>query len=73
MDDIKPGNLISTLDYRGKKVYSIVLVCYNRYSFKEVMLLSEGKIKSIIIDGSKSPITLEQEAENESRTPTKTL
>ena len=63
MPDIKAGDLISTLDYRGKKVYSLVLSCYNRYGFKEIQTLTDGKIKAIVYDGSTSIITLEQEAE----------
>ena len=63
MPEIKSGDLISTLDYKGKKVYSIVLCCYNRYGFKEIQILTDGKIKAIVYDGSTSVITIEQEAE----------
>jgi hypothetical protein len=63
MNDIKAGDLISTLDYKGKKVYSIVLTCYNRYGFKEIQTLTGGKIKAIVYDGSTSAVTLEQEVE----------
>ena len=63
MPDIKAGDLISTLDYSGKKVYSIVLCCYNRFGFKEIQILTGGKIKAIVYDGSTSVITLEQEVE----------
>lgn len=63
MAEIKAGDLISTLDYRGEKVYSIVLSCYNRYGFKEIQALTKGKIKAIVYDGATSVITLEQEAE----------
>jgi hypothetical protein len=73
MTDIKSGDLISTLDYRGKKVYSIVLACYNRYGFKEIQILTAGKVKAIVYDGSLSSIIVEQEVKNESRTTTKTL
>ncbi len=73
MGKIKPGDLISTLDYKGKKVYSLVLCCYNRYGFKEIQTLTDGKIKAIFYDDTKSAITLEQEVKNESRTSTTTL
>ena len=73
MPYIKVGDLISTLDYRGKKVYSLVLSCYSRYGFKEIQILTNGKIKAIVYDGSTSVITIEQEAENESRASTTTL
>ena len=63
MPEIKAGDLISTLDYRGKKVYSLVLSCYNRYGFKEMQILTDGKIKAIVYDGATSVITLEQKVE----------
>lgn len=63
MPDIKAGDLISTLDYKGKKVYSLVLCCYKRFGFKEIQILTDGKIKAIVYDGSTSVITLEQEVE----------
>ena len=63
MTVIQTGDLISTLDYRGKKVYSLVLCCYNRYGFVEIQTLTDGKIKAFVYDGSKSVITVEQEVE----------
>ena len=63
MPEIKAGDLISTLAYRGKKVYSLVLSCYNRYGFKEMQILTDGKIKAIVYDGATSVITLEQKVE----------
>jgi hypothetical protein len=73
MKNFKPGDLISHLDYKGRKVYSIVTFCYNRIGYMEIQVLSEGKHKALIYDGSKDVIKIEQEVENESRTSTTTL
>ena len=58
--DFKPGDLVSTLDFKGSKIYALVLCCHNRYGFMEIQALSGGKVKAIVYDGATNAIVIEQ-------------
>ena len=60
MSEFKPGDLVSTLDFKGKKIYAIVLCCHNRYGFMEIQTLTDGKVKAIVYDGATNAIVIEQ-------------
>jgi hypothetical protein len=61
MKEFHPGDLISTLDYTGKKYFAIVIECKKRFGYIEMVILYEGRTHSVVFDGVQDVITLEQE------------
>ena len=67
MNQFRPGDLISTLDYTGNKYFAIVIECKKRYGYIEMTMFYEGRTHSVVFDGVQDVITLEQEVCYEKR------
>ena len=60
MKHFKKGDLVSTITFKGKIVYGIVISSKKQFHYEELSILTQSKITSMIYDGSKGTVRLIQ-------------
>ena len=66
--ELKQGDLVETITYKGNCVYGIVINSVKRFHYEEVRLLIESSVKAVVYDGNKNGIKLIQRVNHEART-----
>ena len=73
IEELKQGDLIETITYRGDSVYGIVINSVKRFHYEEVRVLIESSVKAVVYDGNKGGIKLIQRISDEKRTTKQTI
>ena len=60
MKEFLPGDLVSTITFKGKTIYGIVINSDKKFQYEDLSILIESKITAVIYDGRKGTVKLIQ-------------
>ncbi len=64
MKKFQPGDLVSTVTFKGEVMYGIVINSSKRFQYEELSVLIESKVTAMIYDGRKGTVRLIQRFDN---------